>query len=278
MRIRASPSVDLWRQYVARLDAEELMRTALGREFSTADLAREAEPRLRRRFNTLVQRRVAGEPVVLIRGYSEFFGLRLAVRRGVFTPRFSSELMAVEAIKRLRGRRGPVAIDVGCGGGAVALAVASKLPAALLLGVDIMPAAVKLSRVNARSLRFDNAQFFVGDLLKPLSPEWRGRVDVITVHPPYVGRSQVRTLPREIRDYEPPESLSDHSNDGLGLVRRLAPEAQEWLRPGGWLMVEVAPDLARSVARLLRRQGYQRIASRRDSVGATRVVVGRIGR
>lgn len=277
LRIRASPSVDLWRQYVARLDAEELMRTALAREFTTQDLQREVEPAVRRRFNAMVKRREGGEPVALIRGSSEFFGMRLAVRRGVFTPRFSSELMAQEAIKRLRARRHPTAIDVACGGGAVALAVASKLPAARVHGVDIAPAAVRLSRDNARSLRLNNARFAAGDMLAPISAGLRGQVDVITIHPPYVGRSQVRTLPREIRDYEPPESLSDRSSDGLGLVRRLAPEAREWLRPGGWLMVEVAPDLARAVGRLLLRDGYWSVASKRDSVGATRVVVGRAG-
>jgi release factor glutamine methyltransferase len=275
-RIRASPSVDLWRQYVARLDAEELMRTALDRDFTADDLASEVEPAVRRRFNTMVRRREGGEPVALIRGFTEFFGLRLAVRPGVFTPRFSSELMALEAIKRLRARPTPTAVDVACGGGAVALAVASKLPAALVHGVDIAPAAVRLSRENARRLGLHNARFAAGDMLAPLSPKLRGQVDVITIHPPYVSRSQVRTLPREIREYEPPESLSDRSSDGLGLVRRLAPEAWEWLRPGGWLMVEVAPDLARPVSRLLLREGYEGVASKRDSVGATRVIVARV--
>jgi release factor glutamine methyltransferase len=274
-RIRASPSVDLWRQYVARLDAEELMRTALGREFTTADLGTEVEPAVGRRFQAMVRRREGGEPVALIRGFTEFFGLRLAVRRGVFTPRFSSESMAQEAIKRLRARPTPIAVDVACGAGAVALAVASKLPRARVYGLDIAAAAVKLSRENARRLKLPNARFAAGDMLAPLSPKLRGRVDVITIHPPYVSRSQVRTLPREIRDYEPPESLSDRSSDGLGLVRRLAPEAREWLRPGGWLLVEVAPDLARPVARLLLNEGYGDVASKRDSVGATRVVVGR---
>src|ERR1700682_3489095 len=183
LRIRASPSVDLWRRYVARLDAEELMRTALDREFTTADLETEVESGVRRRFNAMVRRREGGEPVALIRGFSEFFGLRLAVRRGVFTPRFSSELMALEAIKRLRARTNPTAVDVACGGGAVALAVASKVPGARVYGVDITPAAVRLSRENASRLKLRNARFAAGDLLAPLSPRSRGKVDVITIHP-----------------------------------------------------------------------------------------------
>jgi release factor glutamine methyltransferase len=195
----------------------------------------------------------------------------------VFTPRFSSESLADQAIKRLRGRRNPTAVDVACGAGAVALVIASRVRGAHVYGVDIAPAAVRLSRQNASRLGLSNARFAAGDLLQPLAAGLRGKVDVITIHPPYVTRSQVHTLPREIRDYEPRESLTDQSVDGLGLVRRLAPQARQWLRPGGWLLVEVAPDLARGVSRVMLREGYWRVASKRDAIGATRVVLGSPG-
>jgi release factor glutamine methyltransferase len=276
-RIRASPRVDLWRQYVARMDADELMRSALGRDFDNDELDTEVKPIDRRRFERMVARREDGEPVALIRGYIEFHGLELLVRRGVFTPRFSSESLADQAIKRLRGRRAPTAVDVACGAGAVALAVARQVRKARVYGVDIAPAAVRLSRQNGLRLGLANARFSAGDLLAPLPATIRGEVDVITVHPPYVTRTQVRTLPREIRDYEPRESLTDQSTDGLGLVRRLAPQARRWLRPGGWLLVEVAPDLARGVSRVMLAEAYTEVASKRDAIGATRVVVGRSG-
>lgn len=276
-RIRASSRVDLWRQYVARLDADELMRSALGRDFDDDDLNTEVAAADRRRFERMVIRREDGEPVALIRGFIEFHGLEVLVRRGVFTPRFSSESLADQAIKRLRGRRTPTAVDVACGAGAVALAVASRVRAARVYGVDIAPAAVRLSRQNALRLGLANARFAAGDLLAPLPGDLRGEIDVITIHPPYVTRSQVRSLPREIRDYEPRESLTDRSVDGLGLVRRLATRARQWLRPGGWLLVEVAPDLARGVSRIMLREGYARVASKRDAIGATRVVVGSSG-
>jgi release factor glutamine methyltransferase len=276
-RIRASPRVDLWRQYVARMDADELMRSALGRDFDTDELGTEVRPIDRRRFERMVARREDGEPVALIRGYIEFHGLELLVRRGVFTPRFSSESLADQAIKRLRGRRAPTAVDVACGAGAVALAVASQVRKARVYGVDIAPAAVRLSRQNGLRLGLANARFSAGDLLAPLPATIRGEIDVITVHPPYVTRTQVRTLPREIRDYEPRESLTDQSTDGLGLVRRLAPQARRWLRPGGWFLVEVAPDLARGVSRVMLAEAYTEVASKRDAIGATRVVVGRSG-
>jgi len=271
-RIRASPEVGLWRPWVARVDAEELMQQALGH--SVHDRHGNIDAATRRRFQRMLARRVSGEPIALIRGSMEFAGLRLVVRPGVFTPRSSSELLASEAIRRLQRRRTPVAVDVACGAGAVALAVASKVPRAEVQGLDIAPAAVALGRHNARRLGLTNVRFSAGDLLAPLPRTREGAVDIFTVHPPYVGRNLVRSLPREIRDYEPAESLTDRSVDGLGLVRRLADEARRWLRPGGWLLVEVSPDLARRVRGIMLRNGYLSVASHRDRVGATRVVAG----
>jgi release factor glutamine methyltransferase len=272
-RIRASPDVGLWRPWVARVDAEDLMQHALGR--STYDPGRSIDPPSRRRFLRLLARREAGEPIALIRGSVEFAGLQLVVRQGVFTPRSSSEFLASEAIRRLRARRRPSAVDVACGAGAVALAIAHTLPTARVLGLDIAAPAVALGRHNARQLGLANVRFAAGDMLAPMPAAELGRVDVFTVHPPYVGRRLVRTLPREIRDYEPPESLTDRSEDGLGLVRRLADEGRAWLRPGGWLLVEVSPDLARRVRGIMQRNGYMSVGSHRDRVGATRVIAGR---
>ncbi|MGI8609411.1 MAG: N5-glutamine methyltransferase family protein, partial [Candidatus Dormibacteria bacterium] len=274
-RIRASPDVGLWRPWVARVDAEDLMQHALGQ--TAYDPSTTIDAVSQRRYRRMLARRVAGEPIALIRGSMEFAGMRLVVRPGVFTPRASSELLAAEAIARLRRRRAPFLVDVACGAGAVALAVAHKVPGAQVMGVDIAPAAVALGRHNARLLELNNATFAAGDMLAPLPRKRAGTVDVFTVHPPYVARSLVRTLPREIRDYEPADSLTDRSVDGLGLVRRLADEGRGWLRKGGWLLVEISPDLARRVRGIMLRNGYASVASHRDRVGATRVVAGRGG-
>ena len=274
-RILSSPHVGLWRSWVARVDAEELMRQALGEGAEEESLADTLDRVSAARFERMVARRVAGEPIALIRGWMEFAGLRLVVRPGVFTPRSSSELLASEAVRRLRRRPEAVAVDVACGAGAVALAVASKVPKARVVGLDIEPAAVTLGRYNARQLRLTNASFLTGDLLAPLGTADNSTVDVFTIHPPYVARRLVSALPREIRDFEPARSLSDRSSDGLGLVRCLADEGRAWLRSGGWLLVEVSPDLARSVRGILIKAGYVGVKSHRDRLGATRVVAGR---
>lgn len=271
--IRGSEAIELWRPYMARLEAESLLAAALGQ--GADDPAALVPAAACRRFDRLLERRVAGEPVALIIGRTTFRGLELRTRRGVFIPRSSSESLAGEAIRRLRGRRHPVLVDVATGSGPVALAVAAEVPRAQAYGVDISPAALSLARANAKRLGITNATFLRSDVLGSLPASLRGAVDAFTVHPPYVARSQVAELPAELREFEPIESLTDRSEDGLGLVRLLIDQAPPWLRRGGWILVEVSPDLSRRVGGLLRRTGYRDVKSHRDSLGATRVIAGR---
>jgi release factor glutamine methyltransferase len=146
-----------------------------------------------------------------------------------------------------------------------------------VFGTDISLKAVRVARENARLLRL-RATFAKGDLFGGLPNDLQGRVDVITLHPPYVARGELRELPEEIRRYEPVHTLTDRSVDGLGLVGRTASEGPRWLKPGGWLLIEVSPDRARSVTSVLRRNGFEDVRSTMDrGFKVTRVLVGRRG-
>ena len=274
--IGRSRSIDHWQPSLSRYDAEELMTAALGRALSPALRAAVPSSAERRRYAQMIARRIRGEPVAQIIGHFDFRGLELRVRRGVFVPRVSSELLAGEAIKALRRRRGSrVAVDVATGTGPVALAVAHEVPDASVWGIDISAEAIALCRDNARRLEIHNVTFLVSDMLDSLPSRLRGSVDVFTIHPPYVARGDLRILPREIRDFEPLHSLTDGSDDGLGLVRVLAGVADEWLRPGGVLLVEIGTYLSRKAQAVLRRANLDGVAWTRDALGVTRVVSGR---
>jgi release factor glutamine methyltransferase len=275
--IRASKHVELWKPWVARSDAEELAEVVLKRDVTQEDLDVRLSASQRERLVALARRRVGGEPMTLLRGYIDFHGLRIELRPGVFSPRLSSEFTAAEAIRRVRRRRtDPVMVEAACGVGPVALSVAHAVRGAEVWGLDISPEAVDLGRHNARRLGLDNLRYAAGDLLSPLPARLHDAVDVITSHPPYVARSLVRTLPAEISRYEPVHTLTDNSDDGLHLVRRLGAESGLWLRRGGWLMIEIAPDMARSVAAILRKNSFTDVQSLRESAQAvTRLVVGR---
>ncbi|MFZ0128438.1 MAG: HemK family protein methyltransferase [Candidatus Dormiibacterota bacterium] len=278
-KIDKSTAIDHWDRNLGRYDAEELMTEVLGRRLTRAVLNLELDGTSKKRYAAMVARRVNGEPIPRIKGHHTFRGLDMLIRDGVFVPRASSELLAVEAIRALRRRRGQrVAVDVATGAGPVALAVANEVRNADVWGVDISAAATKLGKENARRLGLGNAHFRAGDLLDALPRRLRGAIDVFTIHPPYVLRGDLKQLPREIRQFEPLQSLTDGSDDGLGLVRRLATEAHAWLRPGGVLLVEVGTYLSRRTQATLRAARLLDVSWTKDDLGVTRVISGRTPR
>lgn len=255
-----------------RAQARELLEYAAGGELDDDD---EIDPRTRVAFEGLVERRAKGEPVPYIRGYEVFLGMRLAVEPGVFIPRETTEFLARQAIRRLRGRTDPVAADLATGVGAVAIAIARHVPNARVYGADISRSAVTMARANARSNGVGNVTFVAGSMFEPLPKRLRGSVDVIASHPPYVATRELRDLPAEVIDFEPVQTLTDSSRDGLGFVRALVLDARAWLKPGGWLCVEIASDLTRTLRSMLSGAGYREIKSTRARRLDTRVVVGR---
>jgi release factor glutamine methyltransferase len=273
--LKASPSIDHWQKHRERWEAQALLWHVLGEE---PDPHAEVSPKARRRFEDMVERRATGEPIPFITGYAEFRGLELFAKPGVFVPRDSSEFLAEQAVRRLRKRKAPVAVDLATGGGTIALAVANEVPTASVYGADISDEAIVLARKNAKRLGL-HARFRQGDLFGALPKKLRGRVDVITLHPPYVASGEIADLPDEIREWEPVHTLTDRSDDGLGLIRRTVEEAPAWLRIGGWLLMEVDPDRGRDVMPIYRRGGFRDVESTKGGeLKVTRVIVGRISR
>jgi release factor glutamine methyltransferase len=272
--LKASTANDHSQRGRERIEAEDLMMFALGVE-EDPDPSQEIPSGVRRSFEAMVARRVTGEPIPFITGYAEFRGLELIAEPGSFVPRHSSEFLAEQAIRRLRRRKRPVHVDLATGVGTIALAVANEVPKATVYGADLSEDAVKLARKNAKGLGL-KATFRAGDMFDGLPKRIAGTVDVITLHPPYVPRAEVKDLPDEVRKWEPKHTLNDGSDDGLGLVVRAADESERWLRPGGWLLIEVSPDRTKEVRRVMRDAGLREIASTKGGeLKVTRVVVGR---
>jgi release factor glutamine methyltransferase len=275
-RLKRSPAIDHWPPGRERDEAERLLAFVLGLEAGEdLDPDDPVHGRAARRFHDLIRRRAGGEPMAHILGWTEFRGLRLRVRPGVFVPRQSSEFMVEQALRRLRGRRSPVAVDVATGIGPIALAIAAGARRAGVHGTDISGEAVRQARANARSLGLRNVAFHTGDMFAPLPRRLRGAVDIVAAHVPYVPRHELRDLPLEIRGFEPEHTLTDYTEHGLGLAERAAGEAVEWLRPGGWILLEVSPDFARRVRSIVVRSGYRDVRSTKGWPQVTRIVVGR---
>lgn len=270
--LKASPAIDHWQKGRERIEAEDLLGFVVGVEPEPGD---KVSAKHAARFHELVHRRADGEPIAYIKGFTEYRDLEILVEPGVFVPRDSSEFLAEQAVRRLRKRKHPVHVDLATGAGTVALAVANEVPKARVFGADIAEDAVKLARRNARRLGL-KVKFSAGDLFEPLPATLLGSVDVITLHPPYVAAGEVDDLPDEIKAWEPVHTLTDHSDDGLGLVRRTVEEAPAWLRRNGWLLMETDPDRAKDVRKVFTRGGFRDVQSTKGGwLKVTRVVVGK---
>jgi release factor glutamine methyltransferase len=256
-------------------EAEELMAMCLGTDPEDLDLDFEPPRRARERFLSLIARRAAGEPFPFLTGHIEFFGLDLEVTPGAFVPRPSSELTVARALKKLRRRSAPNVVDVCTGAGPIALALAAELPESRVWGADISTEGLRQARRNAKALGLSNVSFVGSDMYDSLPKMLRGSIDLITGHVPYVPLDEIEDLPAEVVEHEPLSTLSDETDDGLVLMRRAVEEAPEWLKPGGWLLLEVSDDLTGILRRMCRKAGLEDKGAHTDEDRLSMVVEAR---
>jgi len=257
----------------ARVDAELLVGHVLGlsrggvqaRVATNAALKSEDAVSIAR----LVERRAAREPLQHITGVAPFRNLELAVGPGVFVPRPESELVAQYAIDALAATANaqPVAVDLGTGSGAIALAMATEVPHAAVYGVEVSPLAFIWATENRRRVCAENAVLVLADLASAL-PELNGTVDVVVSNPPYIPTGAVPRDP-EVRLFDPELALYGGA-DGLDVVRQVLLTAKRLLRSGGQLILEHGELQARLISELLGHDGWRAIAHHRDLLGRDR--------
>lgn len=256
----------------ARLDAEVLLAHALGRprSYLHAWPERDLDPEVWDRFQGLVERRHAGEPVAYITGQREFWSLDLVVTRDTLIPRPETELLVELALQAMPENRPMRVADIGTGTGAIALAIAGERPRSMVMATDISTAALQVARGNALRLGIHNVEFREGDLCAPLH---EGRFDLIASNPPYVRNGDPHLAQGDAR-FEPIAALAAGA-EGLDVINRLVSCARDHLAQGGWLLMEHGYDQAREIRLLLSRSGYNDITSHRDAAGHERAVSAR---
>ncbi len=188
-------------------------------------------------LESLLARRVAGEPLEHVLGWVEFCGLRVPIAPGVFIPRQRTAFL-VETAAALTAP-GATVVDLCCGCGAIALALRERVPGLDLYACDLDPVAVRCASESLGA----HAAVFAGDLFDALPGRIRGRIDTIAANVPYVPTSALPLMPVESREHEDRIALYG-GEDGLDLLRRVAAGARTWLRPGGVVVSEVGRDQA----------------------------------
>lgn len=186
-------------------------------------------------FRDRISRRGAHEPLQYITGEVEFDRLSLIVRPGVFIPRPETELIVEFVQTELPPPR--TILDLCTGGGALAIALAKRFPAAGVVATDDSEAALAVAKLNAnRHQCAAQITFLKGDLFEPV----RGSApfDLITCNPPYIPESDRPGLQPEVRDHEPSIALFA-PEEGTSFYRRILLKALPFLTPGGHLLFEL---------------------------------------
>jgi len=266
-----------------RLDVELLLADAWGIDRTRLYLrADEAVPAsVVAEFHTMLQRRLAREPIQHILGVREFWSLEFRVSADVLVPRPETELLVertvalinamTERVEQRDTTWQPHLCDVGTGSGCVAIALATELPMVVIDACDISAAAIAMAEDNARRQGVDGRiQWHLTDLCSALPPT---SCDALVSNPPYIPTADIAGLQPELA-WEPRIAL-DGGADGLDAIRRLVDEAVRVLRPGGWLLVEFGAGQEERVCALFDPSGWSDVRLSRDLSGKPRVVEAR---
>lgn len=265
----------------AALDATLLLARACGLDADAIRLEpdRPISDAAAASFEAFLVRREAREPVSRILGRRAFWTLDLTLSADTLDPRPDSETL-VEAVLEATGDRAAARriLDLGCGSGALLLALLSELPGAFGVGVDIAPGAASVAARNAALHGLaDRSAFVAGDWSACL----RGPFDVVLSNPPYLTPAEIAAATPEVRDHDPRKAL-DGGADGLDAYRRIVADLRRIVAPaespeGTLVAFETGPTQADAVAALLAAAGARDLAVCRDLAGRPRCVTGRIG-
>jgi len=211
-------------------------------------------------LESLVARRLTGEPLAWIVGKTSFCGIEIRVDLGVYVPRWQSEPLARRAVERLPATG--VAIDLCTGSGAIARTLTTNRPGARVVASDVDERAVACAAANG-------VEVYGGDLVAPLPTGLEGQVDVVVGVVPYVPTPELPLLQRDTFTFESTLSY-DGGRDGSDILRRVLRESPRFLRRGGGLLLELGGAQADALRDDLARLGYQDVSVLADEDGDVR--------
>lgn len=254
----------------AQLDARLLLEEVCGTDHNTllCHGDREVSEAEEEQYRKALEQRAVHVPLQHLLGYQDFMGLRLQVNEYVLIPRQDTEILVEEAMRYLHD--GMRILDLCTGSGCILLSLLHYSNDCEGVGVDISQEALQVAAQNAELLGI-RADFLKSDLYEKVT----GKFDLLVSNPPYIERAIIPTLMEEVREYDPYIAL-DGGEDGLDFYRRIIGGAQDYLKRGGQILMEIGSGQAKAVSELLRKAGFKEIDVCRDFAGLDRVVSGRL--
>lgn len=267
-----------------KIDAQELYcyLTGLDKVSLFLKAEEEVDPETEEKYMELIRRRAERIPLQHITGVQEFMGYTFKVNPHVLIPRQDTETLVTEAAKtiqdtpreklsffeKLKGRKEWDVLDLCCGSGAVGISLAKICSNVKVTATDISAEAVETAEANAEDLRV-KVRFLTGDMFEPV----KGRkFDMIVSNPPYIRTNMISILQEEVKDHEPLNAL-DGGRDGLDFYRTIVEKAADFLKPEGFLLMEIGHDQGEDLRKMLKDSGkYSPAVVIKDLPGRDRVV------
>jgi len=241
-----------------------------------------------KKFTLFLEERIKGKPLQYITGHQEFMSLDFIVTRDVLIPRQDTETLVEAVLTHVKstGLENARILDIGTGSGCIAVSLAHFLKDSRVLALDISEKALEIAETNAKRCGVWDRMFFLkGDALEGLagiiaqSPfakdferKGEGFFDIIVSNPPYIPSEEIKTLHKQVKDYEPRTAL-DGGIDGLDFYRAITCEAAKLLSTDSLLAFEVGYNQAENVSEFMK-ESFSAIKVVKDLAGIDRVVMG----
>lgn len=226
-------------------------------------------------FQSFLERRAKREPFQYIVGKQEFFGLDFAVSPDVLIPRSETEIIVENALEILREIESPRFCEVGVGSGCISVSILHELENASAVGLDISENALKMAQKNAETHQvFDRLTLQISDVFDVLNND---KFDLIVSNPPYISSEEMANLQMEVGAFEPWTALTDRK-DGFSIIEKIIHDAPNFLKPSGFLLMEIGFGQSEKVSQMFERKIWQMSEILNDLQGIPRTVRAQISK
>jgi len=252
----------------AKLDSQILLAHVLGKPTTYLYTWPEQvlQPDEIKRYFTLIESRVAGEPIAYLVGSKEFWSLDLKVSPATLIPRPDTEVL-VETVIEHHKNSSLACLDLGTGTGAIALALSTERPNWKIDAIDYSDEAVLLAKQNAQLHHLTQVNIFQSDWFKNI--DVNKKYEIIVSNPPYIDPLDCHLEEGDVR-FEPRSALVAE-NKGLADIELIIKYAKNYLATNGTLYFEHGFDQAEAVKSIFFKYGYQNIKTIKDYNGNDRI-------
>ena len=253
-----------------RLEARVLLAYVCGKESDDFSPFTDLTAEQQKAAEALIARRIKHEPLDKILGYRDFYKFRFEVNRDVLSPRPDSETIAEAALDLVKKNAFSDVLELGVGSGCLLLSVIADSKNTHGTGADISEAALKTAQKNAVNLGIEQrVDFLHFDYFKD---SFSKEFDIIISNPPYIPTEDIKTLDKEVRDFDPMGAL-DGGKDGYDHYRQIAKSARSWLKINGYIVLEVGMGQTETVVDIFEKNGWKYTETKPDLNGINRCVI-----